>query len=124
MSTRREFRTAESGCSSTKRPKPSGPPSATDPGHRAPHEHGLLIRRSPAAPTGSGFFQCGYPSGAQLAELVGAARAENAVQDIVRWANENIGLNHYQMRRYDAWYRHMTLCILAGAVAATTGLNP
>jgi SRSO17 transposase len=25
------------------------------------------------------------------------------------------GLDHYQVRRYDAWYRHITLSMLAAA---------
>ena len=27
-------------------------------------------------------------------------------------------LDHYQVRRYDAWYRHVTLCLVAGAYLA------
>jgi hypothetical protein len=33
-------------------------------------------------------------------------------------AIENVGLDQYQVRRYDAWYRHMTLCLLAAASLA------
>ena len=92
--------------------------------HTGSAEQGLLIRRSPALPTGSGFYQCRYPSDAGLVELVRAARSATAVQDAVGWANENIGLDHYQVRRYDAWYRLMTLCLLAGAVVAAALLEP
>jgi hypothetical protein len=28
------------------------------------------------------------------------------------------GLDHYQVRRYDAWYRHVTLAMLANAFLA------
>jgi hypothetical protein len=30
------------------------------------------------------------------------------------------GLDHYQVRRYDAWYRHITLSMLAAAFLAVT----
>ena len=96
--------------------RPTGSPSAT--------EHVLLIRRTSTPPTRPRFYECRPSTGVRLFELVRAARAETAVQDAVRWANENIGLDHYQVRRYDAWYRHMTLCLLAGAVVATGGLEP
>jgi hypothetical protein len=29
-----------------------------------------------------------------------------------------MGLDQYQVRRYDAWYRHVTLCLVAGAYLA------
>jgi hypothetical protein len=102
----------------------SDSPPVTAPADRPGAEQGLLIRRSPALPTGSGFYQFRYSTDVGLVELVRAARAATVVRDAVRWANENIGLDHYQVRRYDAWYRHMTLCLLAGAVVATAGLEP
>jgi hypothetical protein len=86
-------------------------------------KRGLLIRQGSTPPAGSGFYQCQFSSRIPLIELVRAARAEDTVQDSVRWANENIGLDHYQVRRYDAWYRHMTLCLLAGAFATTSRLD-
>ena len=33
---------------------------------------------------------------------------------------ERTGLDHYQVRRYDAWYRHMTLSMLALAFLTVT----
>ena len=51
----------------------------------------------------------------------------------IRWAVEEcfqagkgqVGLDHYQVRRYDAWYRHTTLALVAqaflAAVRAQTG---
>jgi hypothetical protein len=85
--------------------------------------HGLLIRRTSTPSTGFGFYRCRFASRVSLLELVRAARAEVAVRDSVRWANDNIGMDHYQVRRYDAWYRHMTLCLLAGAFVAASRLQ-
>jgi SRSO17 transposase len=45
-------------------------------------------------------------------------------------AKTEVGLDHYQVRRYDAWYRHITLALLAHAflvvtrTTATTGDPP
>ena len=35
-------------------------------------------------------------------------------------AKNEAGLDHYQVRRYDAWYRHVTLAVLAHAYLAVT----
>ena len=35
-------------------------------------------------------------------------------------AKNEAGLDHYQVRRYDAWYRHATLAVLAHAYLAVT----
>jgi SRSO17 transposase len=78
-------------------------------------ERGVLLRRRAA---GTAAYRCLYPRLADLAELVRAARAEGAVRASVRMAVENVGLDQYQVRRYDAWYRHMTLCLLAAASLA------
>jgi SRSO17 transposase len=31
-----------------------------------------------------------------------------------------VGLNYYEVRRWDAWHRHVTLCLLAHAFLAVT----
>lgn len=36
-------------------------------------------------------------------------------------AAREMGLDQYQVRRYDAWYRHVTLCMFAGACLAVVG---
>jgi SRSO17 transposase len=33
-------------------------------------------------------------------------------------AKTEVGLDHYQVRRYDAWYRHITLAMVAQAFLA------
>ena len=34
-----------------------------------------------------------------------------------------MGLNHYEVRRWDAWHHHVTLCLLAHAFLAVTRLE-
>jgi hypothetical protein len=35
-------------------------------------------------------------------------------------AKRQVGVDYYQVRRYDAWYRHITLAMLAHAYLAVT----
>ena len=43
-----------------------------------------------------------------------------AVEECFQAAKNETGLDHYQVRRYDAWYRHVTLSMLAHAYLAVT----
>jgi SRSO17 transposase len=42
------------------------------------------------------------------------------VEDCFAEAKGQAGLDHYQVRRYRAWYRHITLAMLAHAFLAVT----
>jgi SRSO17 transposase len=86
--------------------------------------HQLLARRS-LSPGEKGelelaFFRCWSPRHATLAELVAVAGARCAVEDCFAEAKNETGLDHYQVRRYRAWYRHITLSMLAHAFLAVT----
>jgi SRSO17 transposase len=37
-----------------------------------------------------------------------------------QFAKNETGLDHYQVRKYDAWYRHTSLSMLAAAFLAVT----
>jgi SRSO17 transposase len=87
-------------------------------------DHRLLVRRS-LSPGEKGelelaYFLCSAPRGAALAELVAVAGARWAVEDCFAEAKNETGLDHYQVRRYRAWYRHITLSMLAHAFLAVT----
>jgi SRSO17 transposase len=84
----------------------------------------LLARRS-LAPGEKGelelaFFICWSPRPVTLAELAAVAGARWAVEDCFAEAKNETGLDHYQVRRYRAWYRHITLSMLAHAFLAVT----
>jgi SRSO17 transposase len=53
-------------------------------------------------------------------ELIRVAGARWAVEECFQSAKNEAGLDHYQVRRYDAWYRHATLALLAHAYLAVT----
>ncbi len=82
----------------------------------------LLVRRSLAPGEKGGlelaYFLCWSPRPVTLAELVAVAGARWAVEDCFAEAKNETGLDHYQVRRYGAWYRHVTLSMLAHAFLA------
>ena len=44
---------------------------------------------------------------------------------MLQTAKNEVGLDQYQVRRYDAWYRHITLALLAHAyLAVTAAITP
>jgi SRSO17 transposase len=87
-------------------------------------QHHLLVRRS-LTPDSQGerelaFFTCHAPAGTTLAEIVTVAGTRWAVEECFQAAKNETGLDHYQVRRYDAWYRHATRSMLALAFLQVT----
>jgi hypothetical protein len=54
------------------------------------------------------------------AELVRVAGSRWGVEETFQFAKNETGLDHYQVHRYDAWYRHITLSMLAAAFLTIT----
>jgi SRSO17 transposase len=84
----------------------------------------LLVRRSPA-PGEKGqlelaFFRCWPPRPVTLPGLVAVAGARWGTGDCLAGAKGDAGLDHYQVRKYRAWYRHITLSMPAHAFPAVT----
>jgi len=81
--------------------------------------------RRPLTANGKGerelaFFTCHAPAGTTIAELVTVAGTRWAIEECFQAARNEAGLDHYQVRRYDAWYRHVTLSMLALAFLQVT----
>ncbi len=72
----------------------------------------LLIRRSLTDPTDCAYYLCSAPT---PTTLVAVAGTRWAIEDTFQTGKGEVGLNHYQVRRYDGWYRHMTLAMFAHA---------
>jgi hypothetical protein len=88
-------------------------------------ELALLVRRR----VGDGehaYFLCHTPAPVPLAALVRVAGSRWAIEECFQAAKNETGLDHYQVRRYDAWHRHITLAMLAHAFLAglAAGHNP
>jgi SRSO17 transposase len=64
------------------------------------------------------YYACFGPARTTLAQLVRIAGARWMVEECFQTAKGEIGLDHYEVRRYDAWYRHVTLAMAAQAFLA------
>jgi SRSO17 transposase len=80
----------------------------------------LLARRSLADPTAVAPYVCYGPAGVTLADLVRVAGTRWAIEEVIEAAKGEVGLDPDEVRRWDGWYRHVTLCLLARAVLAVT----
>ncbi|MGA5341832.1 IS701 family transposase [Streptomyces variabilis] len=86
------------------------------------HRH-LLVRRNRTSGE-LAFYLCWSPAGVALAELVRVAGVRWSVEECFQAAKGQVGLDHYQVRNWTSWHRHITLAMLAlaflTAVAADT----
>jgi SRSO17 transposase len=89
----------------------------------------LLVRRSLTRNAKGehelAYYLCCAPSGTTDDELIRVAGSRWAIEECFQTAKTETGLDHYQVRRYDAWYRHITLAMLAHAyLAVTAAISP
>ena len=82
--------------------------------------HWLLVRRSVSDPTERAYYRVFGPAGTPVAEMVRAAGGRWAVEVAFEEAKGQVGLDHYEVRRWDAWHRHITLALLAHAFLVAT----
>ena len=80
----------------------------------------LLVRRSLTDPDDLAYYLCHGPERTPLRELVRVAGARWAIEETFQSAKGQVGLDQYQVRRYDSWYRHITLAMLAHAFLTVT----
>jgi SRSO17 transposase len=73
--------------------------------------HSLLIRRGSDGELA--FYRCWSPAPVPLATLVRVAGMRWAVEEQFQAAKSQVGLDHYQVRTWTAWHRHVTLAMLA-----------
>jgi SRSO17 transposase len=82
-------------------------------------EHTLLVRRSlDAKPEYAFYFTYAPKKKSALKTLVAVAGRRWAVEIAFQMAKEECGLDHYEVRHWQGWYRHITLSMLALAVLA------
>ncbi|MGW2214044.1 IS701 family transposase [Nonomuraea sp. NPDC001684] len=91
------------------------------------YQRWLLARRS-LTPNTKGerelaYYLCYAPAGTSLEELIAVAGSRWAIEECFQSAKNETGLDHYQVRRYDAWHRHITLAMLAHAYLAVTAAH-
>ena len=73
--------------------------------------HSLLIRRGSDGVLA--FYRCWSPAPVTLATLVRIAGMRWAVEEGFQAAKGQVGLDHYQVRTWTGWHRHVTLAMLA-----------
>jgi len=82
-------------------------------------DHQYLLRRS--IDTGElSYYHCYNPNHARFAELVNVAGARWPIEACFGAGKNEVGLDHYQVRTWDAWHRHITLSMLAHTFLAVT----
>lgn len=64
------------------------------------------------------FYRCYAPARQPLMALVKVPGVRWAVEESFQAAKGQAGLDHYQVRGWTAWHRHITLAMLALALLA------
>jgi SRSO17 transposase len=80
----------------------------------------LLARRSLSDSTEMAYYRAYGPTDTTLVALVRVAGARWAIEENFEDAKGMVGLDQYEVRKWDAWYRHVTLALLAHAYLAAT----
>jgi len=81
--------------------------------------HQYMIRRN--IESGElAFYHCYNPNRAEFGELVAVAGARWPIEECFGSAKNEVGLDNYQVRTWNAWHRHITLAILTHTFLAVT----
>jgi SRSO17 transposase len=82
--------------------------------------HSVLLRRHPERPDELAYYLVFAPAGTALDEVIRVAGARWSIEDLFKLAKGQVGLDHYEVRSWHGWYRHITLALLA-LLALTIG---
>jgi SRSO17 transposase len=83
----------------------------------------LLARRSVSDPTELAYYRVYGPSDTPVEEMVRVAGRRWTIEGGFEQAKGEVGLDQYEVRRYDAWHRHVTLALVAHAYLEVTRLS-
>lgn len=78
----------------------------------------LLVRRGIGDPTELAYYLAYGPKETPAEELVRVAGRRWAIEDCFEQAKGEVGLDEYEVRKWEAWHRHVTLSLLAHAYLA------
>jgi SRSO17 transposase len=76
----------------------------------------LLIRRSLSDTSKRAYYRAAGPAQTGLPELVRVAGSRWKIEEGLEEAKGEVGLDQYEVRGWRAWYRHITLALLAHAI--------
>lgn len=86
--------------------------------HETRQVRGLLVRRSLEDAEDRAYYAVFAPQGATLEELVRVAGRRWAIEIAFEAAKQEVGLDQYEVRKWEAWYRFITLALFAHAFLA------
>jgi SRSO17 transposase len=75
----------------------------------------VLVRRSLADPSKYAYYRAAGPAQTTLSELARVAGSRWRIEEGIEAAKGQVGLDHYEVRTWRAWYRYVTLALLAYA---------
>ena len=81
--------------------------------------HALLVRRS-LTDGELAYFVVFAPAQTTLQSLVEIAGQRWKVEECFELAKDEVGLDHYEVRHWTGWYRHITLAMWALAYLSVT----
>jgi SRSO17 transposase len=73
------------------------------------------VRRSVSRPVERAYYRVYAPEDTPPAEMVRAVGGRWQIATAIEEAKGLTGLADYEVRRWDGWHRHVTLCLLAHA---------
>lgn len=82
--------------------------------------HWLLARRSRGLTPEVAYYRAYGPAGTTVETLARVAGMRWTIEVCFEDAKGTVGLDQYEVRRYDAWYRFITLALLAHAALEVT----
>ena len=74
-----------------------------------------MVRGSLSNPGELAYYVCYGPARTSLAELARVDGTRWAIAECFEEAKGQVGLDQYEVRRWDGWYRHIMLSMLAHA---------
>lgn len=83
----------------------------------------ILARRNISKPKEIAYYYVFGSEGTTLAEMVRVAGSRWAIEETIETAKGEVGLDQYEVRRWNSWYRHITLSMLAHAFLTVTRLQ-
>lgn len=87
---------------------------------RRGYVHLLLVRRSITDPRHVAYFAVHAETGTPIGEIVRVMGLRWSIEDCFETAKSDCGLDHYEVRTWDAWHRHITLSMAALAFLTIT----
>jgi hypothetical protein len=87
---------------------------------RAGYARSVLSRRSITDPADIAYYLCFGPEGTGKQQLIRIAGARWGIETCFAEAKGQCGMDHYQVRTWTSWHRHVTLAMFAHAFLQTT----